>query len=160
MQTQSGGGGFVIQVGRALSEFPWEIRLGSPGTAESRRKITPYADERSNSKICTGMTSPRSLFWRGQKRAHANHLRLHLPPDTPPVDVCAQGRSPDLRVTASIPAFPERSAPVTQIGTMLAAYSCGGSFGLASPRWRHAPNSRLSSQSLRIGRTSNTTYSI
>jgi len=44
-------------------------------TYSKPRKITFYADERSNSKKCTGMTSPRSLFWRGQKRAHANHLR-------------------------------------------------------------------------------------
>jgi len=52
-----------------------------------QQKSLLYADERSNLKICTGMTSPRSSLWRGQKRAHASHLR-----DTPSSGHPARGR--------------------------------------------------------------------
>lgn len=47
--------------------------------------------------------------------------------DTPPVDVIYRGRSPGLRVNASV-RLPE-ARPSDMNGLPLAAYSCGGSSG-------------------------------
>jgi hypothetical protein len=61
--------------------------------------------------------------------------------DTPPEDVIAvHGRSPGSRVVTAVWAFPALWAPVTINRLRLAAYSCGGSSGLA--RWG-APGSLL-----------------
>jgi hypothetical protein len=77
--------------------------------------------------------TPKLVLEGAEKGARNSFASYTFLPDTPPVDVFAQGRSPDLRVKTSIPTFPELLAPVAQIGTTLTAYSCGGSFGIASP---------------------------
>lgn len=58
--------------------------------------------------------------------------------DTPPVDVIYRGRSPGLRVVASV-RLPEAGLS-DFYGLSLAAYSCGGSFGF---RQKPSPNSLL-----------------
>lgn len=50
--------------------------------------------------------------------------------DTPPVDVIYRGRSPGLRVVVSVRSSQGIRVPVTSDEQKLAAYSCGGSFGM------------------------------
>lgn len=72
--------------------------------------------------------------WKTHTRRGGKHRRNPQATnrDTPPKDVCAAGRSPGSRVRA--PARPSRRpAPVTTFGRRLAAYSCGGSSGIALP---------------------------
>ena len=63
------------------------------------------------------------------------HIPTHHrdPPDTPPVDVQVRGRSPGLRVAASVFTFPGPHDPSGFSERTLAAYSCGGSSGIARP---------------------------
>ena len=61
-------------------------------------------------------------------------------PGTPPGDVMCRGRSPGSRVNATVPAFPGLT-PSDPDRQPLAAYSCGGSSGVA-PASLLAPHRR------------------
>lgn len=63
----------------------------------------------------------------GMREGDPQHIR-NLP-GTPPVDLF--GTRQVSRLAASVLAFPKPAWPSDSIKRMLAAYSCGGSFGIA-----------------------------
>src|SRR5690606_8643883 len=71
-----------------------------------------------------------------QRRRHGSTDAKAALRDTPPVDAIYRGRSPGLRVVASVRLPGERLSDMNVLS--LAAYSCGGSFGFGpcpSPRF-------------------------
>ena len=105
------------------------------------------------------MTSPRSdcAGHRGKRRGGIIPQSVARLPDTPSVDVHARGRSPGLRVAASV-RLPKAFAPQWLCRTNARRLQLRGQLRIVAAIMA-APDSRLSFRPSRIGRTSNTRYS-
>ncbi len=139
----------------ALAIEKEDSRCRLPGV--SSPSFAPVRSETQRHK-----TSPRSgscgTHRRKRRAASCPHL-IARQPDTPPVDVFAQGRSPGLRIITFIPVFPGLHDPVTRNGTDARRSQLRGQLRHCSALRQISPNSRLSPRSLRIEGTSNTRYS-
>ena len=105
------------------------------------------------------MASPRDISARhlGRRRGGIIPQPNARLPDTPPVDVHARGRSPGLRVAASV-RLPKAFAPQWLCRTNARRLQLRGQLRIVAAVMA-APDSRLSLRSSRIEGTSNTIYS-